>query len=102
MAAPYEDVQIVNTEGLGVVHREVKSHHEIGLLVRRLSVRIKLCSCWSSEGGARYLCRGLFEVLEKTTNLQFLSLDLQECTKCFKNTGPQDFDANGKGANCKT
>lgn len=102
MAARYEIIRIPNRDELELFHRAVKSHHEIGPLVRGLFVYLKLCWCGPPGERALQLCSWLFEVLETTTNLQFLSLDLQECTKCFRNSGPQDFSPNGKGANCKT
>lgn len=98
----YEVIAISNRTTLSLFRRTVKSRSGLGLLVRKLSVTIKLCSCLSTEKGTQELCNCLFEVLESTAGLRYLSLDLQECTNCFRNFGLQDFAPNGNGASCKT
>lgn len=86
--ALYESVHIAETKHLGLFFRTVESLPEIGQLVRKLSVNLGLC--WRKVSRRVKVCDQLYEVLKTTTRLQSLSLDLQECTDCFRIVLPED------------
>lgn len=96
----YEVTTISNPKSLQRVHETFRSQTEKAQLVRELSVDFE--ACWDNipKDLKRKLCRYLYQVLAKTTRLKLLSLDLRECTCCFRNSGPEDFAVNG--ANGKT
>lgn len=90
----YETVHVTDTNHLELFLNTVESQPELGQLVRKLFVNLKIC--WrTSKVGSWYVCDQLYRVLNATTSLQLLSLDLQECTDCFRNSSPADIAAGG-------
>lgn len=89
--ALYESVHIAETKHLGLFFRTVESLPDLGQLVRKLFVNLGLC--WRKDSRRVKVCDQLYEVLRTTTRLQSLSLDLQECTDCFRIVRPEDIAA---------
>lgn len=96
----YKVTTISSPESLRRVHETFHARPKKAQFVRELSVDFKVCWDNVPKDMKRTLCRYLYEILTETTRLKLLSLDLRECTCCFRNCGLEDFDANG--ANGKT
>lgn len=91
----YEVTTISSPKSLQRVHETFRSEPQVAQSVRELSVDFEVCWDNIPKDLKRELCGYLFQILTKTTGLQRLSLDLRECTCCFRNCGPEDFAANG-------
>lgn len=91
----YEVVHITKVAQLELFFNTVESQPELGQLVRKLSVNLRICWRDISKAGRVKICDQLYRVLNATTKLRSLSLELEECTDCFRNSGPEDIAAGG-------
>lgn len=90
----YEAIHISGTTRLGLFSKAIKSQPRLGLFVRKLFFDLGIC--WRSSPVPSWdVCDQLYRVLITTTGLKRLSLSLQECTDCFRNSGPEDIAAGG-------
>lgn len=91
----YQVIHIPDTIRLRLFLKTIESQPGIAKFVHRLSVNLAMCWGRISENETRKLCEQLYRVLNATTRLQLLSLDLRECTNCFRNSGLESFAVNG-------
>lgn len=91
----YQVIHIPDTIRLRLFLKTIESQPEKAQFVHKLSVNLAMCWNRISETERRKLCEQLYRVLNTTTGLQLLSLDLQECTSCFRNSSPESFAVNG-------
>lgn len=92
----YEAVHIAGTKQLKLFFNTVESKPQRGQLVRKLFVNLGIC--WPrSAVPSQVICDRLYKVLKTTMRLQWLSLDLQECTgrECIRMSGPEDYAPGG-------
>lgn len=92
----YETVHIAGTNQLKLFFNTVESQPQLGQLVRKLFVNLGIC--WPRSAVPSWvICGQLYKVLKTTMRLQWLSLDLQECTgrECIQVSGPEDFAPGG-------
>lgn len=96
----YKNVHISTASGLGFFLDDIRFRPDIAKLVKRLSLDIELCGEENVSGlENNILCLNMYRVLDKTTKLEFLSLDLKECSCCFRISGVEDMatdEANSK------
>lgn len=91
----YRVTTISSLKSLQRVHETFRARPQKAQFVREISVDLKVCWDNTPKSLKRELCRYLYQVLSKTTRLQLLSLDLRECTCCFRNSNPESFAADG-------
>lgn len=91
----YKVTAISSPKSLQRVHETFRVRPEKAQFVRELSVDFEVCWDNIPKSLKRDLCRYLYQVLSNTSRLQLLSLDLRECTCCFRNCGPESFAADG-------
>jgi hypothetical protein len=91
----YKIVHISTDTRLRLFLRTVGSRTGPAKLIKKVFLSVELCGENVSGPENHNFCLDMCRVLDCTTELQLLSLDLKECDCCFRNTDPGDIAANG-------